>query len=119
MLWYRSWLETRWRFLIGLGVLVWWVVGIVLLWPKVTELMPIASSLPESGSLGRQIREAVELGSNYPGYIWSQWYAKNLISMGTLFAVLLGAGGVLSKRSGDFLCCRCRFHAGDCLGRGP
>ncbi|HEY3826041.1 MAG TPA: hypothetical protein VGL82_15860 [Bryobacteraceae bacterium] len=100
MLWYRSWLETRWRFLISLGVLVCSVGGIVFLWPKVVELIPAASNLPESGSLGGKIREAVELSRNYPSYIWSQWYAKNLISLGTLFAVLLGAGGVLSKRSG-------------------
>jgi hypothetical protein len=100
MLWYRSWLETRWRFLIGLAVLMCAAAGIVLLWPKVVELLPVASNLQVSGRIGKQIRESVELQREYPSYIWSQWFGKNLTNMGTMFAALLGTGGLLSQRSG-------------------
>jgi len=100
MLWYEWWRETRWRFLIGLVVLMCSAAGIVSLWPSVRELVPVASSLQGSGRIGRQIRESVELQREYPGYVWSQWFRQNLIMFGTLFAALLGTGGLLSQRSG-------------------
>jgi len=100
MLWYRWWLETRWRFVIGLVVLMWTAFGIVVVWPRVVELLPVASNLQVSGTMGRKIRESVELQREYPGYIWSQWFRQNLTNMGTLLAALLGTGGLLSHRSG-------------------
>jgi len=100
MLWYEWWRETRWRFFIGLVVLMCSAAGIVLLWPSVVELLPVASRLQGSGAIGRKIRESVELEREYPGYVWSQWFRQNLINIGTLFAALLGTGGLLSQRSG-------------------
>jgi len=64
------------------------------------ELLPVASNLQVSGTMGRKIRESVELQREYPGYIWSQWFRQNLTNMGTLLAALLGTGGLLSHRSG-------------------
>jgi hypothetical protein len=100
MLWYKSWLETRWRFLIGLPLLICSAAGIVLLWPKVADLAPLAAGVRVQGEIGRQLREAVELSSQYRGYVWSQWFRQNMPQMGTLFAVLLGTGGLLSQHSG-------------------
>jgi ABC-2 type transport system permease protein len=97
MLWYKSWLETRWRFLIGLAVLICSAGGVVLTWPKVVELMPLAANIDVSGEIGRRIKEATELSREYRGYVWMQWFRQNLTQMGTLFAVLLGAGGLLSS----------------------
>jgi len=99
MLWYRSWLETRWRFLIGLAILMCSAAAIVLLWPRVVELLPLASNLQVNGTIGRKIRESVDLQREYPGYIWSQWFRQNLTNIGTLLAALLGTGGLLSNRS--------------------
>lgn len=99
MLWYRSWVETRWRFLIGLAVLMCSAAGIVSLWPRVVELMPLASNLQVNGTIGRKIRESVDLQREYPGYVWSQWFRQNLTNFGTLLAALLGTGGLLSHRS--------------------
>ena len=42
----------------------------------------------------------MELARNYRGYVWSQWFRQNLPQMWTLFAVLLGTGGLLSQASG-------------------
>ncbi len=99
MLWYKSWLETRSRFLIGLALLCCSAAGVVLVWPKIMELMPLAASINVSGVLGRQIRESAEMSREYRGYIWSQWFRQNLVQLGTLFAVALGTGGLLSQRS--------------------
>jgi hypothetical protein len=47
-----------------------------------------------------EVREAAVLASSYRGYVWSQWYRQNLIQLWTIFAVILGTGGLLSQMSG-------------------
>jgi hypothetical protein len=96
MLWYKSWLETRSRFLIGFAVLFCSAGGIVLTYPRVQELLPLVPTGEVGGELGRRIREAVELSREYRGFVWAQGFRQNLSQMGTLFAVLLGTGGLLS-----------------------
>jgi hypothetical protein len=97
MLWYKAWLETRWRFLIGLVLLLFSASGIVISYPSVQELLPLVPQ-PDTGSaLGRAIREAAELAATYRGYVWSHWFAQNLPQAWTLLAVLLGTGGLLAQ----------------------
>jgi hypothetical protein len=100
MLWYKSWLETRWRFVIGLVLLMFSACGTVLSYPQVVKLLPLAPSVDVSGAIGRQVTEAMELARSYRGYVWSQWHRQNLLQMWALFAVLLGTGGLLSQASG-------------------
>jgi len=100
MLWYKAWLETRWRFVIGLAILMVSACGTVFAYPQVMRLMPLASTVHATGELGRRVQEAVELAREYRGYIWSQWFRQNLIQMWTVFAAILGAGGLLSQSSG-------------------
>src|SRR5260370_29538358 len=99
MLWYKSWLETRWRFLIGLVLLMCSAAATVLAYPKVMKLMPLVPTLALSGEIGRRIKEAAELVRDYRGYVWSQWFRQNLTQTWTIFAVLLGTGGLLSQTS--------------------
>src|SRR5262250_919890 len=100
MLWYKAWLETRWRFVIGLAILMVSACGTVLAYPQVMRLMPLASTIQANGEIGRRVQEAVALAREYRGYIWSQWFRQNLIQMWTVFAAILGAGGLLSQSSG-------------------
>jgi len=100
MLWYKSWLETRWRFLIGLGLLMLSACGTVLTYPQVVKLLPLAPTADVSGEIGRRVTEAMELARSYRGYVWSQWHRQNLLQMWAVFAVLLGTGGLLSQGSG-------------------
>jgi len=101
MLWYKAWLETRWRFIIPLIVMVCSTVGVVFTWPTTKNtLVPLASTVTQTGEIGRQIREALELSKTYPGYIFGQLWSQNLRQMGTLFAALLGTGGLLAQTSG-------------------
>lgn len=100
MLWYKSWLETRWRFLIGLGLLMLSACGAVFTYPQVMKLLPLASRVAVGGEIGRRIAEAADLARTYRGYMWAQWFRQNLQQSWTLFAVLLGTGGLLSQSSG-------------------
>ena len=99
MLWYKSWLETRWRFLIGLALLTIVATGTIIDYQAVIRLMPVARTIDLGGELGRRIKEAVEIQRDYRGFVWWQWFRQNLTQMGTLFAVILGSGGLLSRSS--------------------
>lgn len=99
MLWYKSWLDTRWRFLAGFAILMIAAAGVVLVYPNVVRLLPLATAAGDSGLLGRQIQQAAELQRDYAGYIWSQWFRQNLPQLGTLLAVILGTGGLLAQLS--------------------
>jgi hypothetical protein len=101
MLWYKTWLETRWRFLIGLLVLLCSAAGVVLQYPMVVKLMGQMPPVEMKGEIGRRIQEAVELSRQYRGFVWSHGFRQNLVQIGTLFAVLLGTGGVLLQSSGS------------------
>jgi hypothetical protein len=100
MLWYKSWLETRWRFLIGLGLLSIVACGAVFDYPAVQKLMPLASQLggavDTSTPLGKIITRGVAVQSTYRGFIWWQWVKQNLTMMWLLFAALLGSGGLIA-----------------------
>jgi hypothetical protein len=100
MLWYKSWLETRWRFVIGLVLLILSAAGTVMAYPRVMKLLPLANTVDVGGELGRRIKEGAELARTYRGYVWSQWLRQSMTNMLTLFAVLLGAGGLLSQACG-------------------
>ena len=68
MLWYKSWLETRWRFLIGLGLLICSALSVVFIYPEVIRLVPLAPTIDVGGELGRRVQESVELSKEYRGY---------------------------------------------------
>lgn len=103
MLWYKAWLETRWRFLIGLAVLLVFACGAVFEYPSIARLNASVSAIDAPGSLGRIIKEAAETQRTYRGFIWFQWYRQNLVQMWTILAVLLGSGGLLASSSGSAL----------------
>ena len=97
MLWYKSWLETRWRFAIGLALVVCSAGVAVFSYPAVRELLPMVPRDDIDGDLARLIREAADLVREYRGYVWSHWFSQNLSQTWTLFAVVLGTGGLLAQ----------------------
>ena len=100
MLWYKSWLETRWRFLIGLALLLCSAAVVVFAYPRLVKLLPLVPTIDVGGEIGRRIRESAELSREYRGYVWSQWFRQNLAQTWTLFAALLGTGGLFAQTSG-------------------
>ena len=98
MLWQKSWLETRWRFAIAMALLVLAALAMVLVYPEAKRLMPLVVPPADAdGELARRIRAAAALALEYRGYVWSQWFAKEGSHASTLFAVLLGTGGLVSQ----------------------
>ena len=100
MLWYKAWLETRWRFLIGLAILILSVIGTVLAYPRVEKLLPLVPAIDTSSLVGQRLKAIADLSGTYGGYIWAQWLRQNMVQMLSLFAALIGTGGLLSQASG-------------------
>ena len=99
MLWYKTWLETRSRFLIGLVVLLFSAGSTVLIYPELSKLLPALPNVDLTGPIGRQVSEGLELSRTYRGYVWLQWFVNGIPKTWALFAILLGAGGLLSQAS--------------------
>lgn len=100
MLWYKSWLETRWRFAIGLALLVLSACSTVFTYPQVVRLLSAVSTPDMGGAIGHRIAESMELSRDYRGYVWSQAIRQNLLQMWAVFAALIGTGGLIAHGSG-------------------
>src|SRR3954469_5362167 len=100
MLWYKAWLETRWRFIIPMIIMACSTIGIVFTWRTVSGLVLDPSAITQGGEIARQIREAMEMSKTFGGFIFHELWRQNLRQMGTLFAALLGTGGLLAQSSG-------------------
>jgi ABC-2 type transport system permease protein len=100
MLWYKSWLETRWRFFIGLGLLICSAMGGVFTYPHFMKLLSTMPMPHFPGRLGERIREGITLAQTYRGFVWTQWFRQNLAQTGTLFAILLGIASLFSPSRG-------------------
>jgi ABC-type transport system involved in multi-copper enzyme maturation permease subunit len=104
MLWHKTWLETRWRFVSAIVILtlvsgasVYEYLALKELMPQVTEQAEAA--IAKGGVLGAAIQEALDLQKTFRGFIWYRTFRDNLTSMGVFFAILLGCGGLLSESS--------------------
>jgi ABC-type transport system involved in multi-copper enzyme maturation permease subunit len=96
MLWHKAWVDTRWRFLIGLGVLIASALACVFGYRYVQEILAANSK----GPLPAEISSVAELSNSFRGYVWIQFVRQNLLQLWTVFAVLFGAEGLISQRRG-------------------
>src|SRR6185369_569950 len=102
MLWYKSWLDTRWRFLIGFVILLVLACGVIVNYSISASLLPGLANQPVNTSTmaGRLLGEMIQLEQTYRGFVWGQWWRQNLLQDATLFAVLLGSGSAISNSKG-------------------
>jgi len=100
MLRYKAWLDTRWRFLIGLALLFCAALANALTYPTALATLEAARNESPNGPLASQIIQAWQLSTTFRGYIWDQVIRHNMYYLWTLFAVLLAADGPLSRRRG-------------------
>lgn len=96
MLLQHAFLETRWRFLIGLVVLPVSAAFVALGYPQVASLSQSVIPTPDT-ALGREIAEAMEMAKSFDSYVWSQWFQRNGAQLAAFFAVIIGTGGLLSQ----------------------
>ena len=101
LLWHKAWLDTRWRFMIGLVVVVVAACGVVFSYPRALAVAMATeqSRIPFQGTgpVAERLSEAFAVVKVYPSYISTQLFQQELPQMWCLFAMLLGAGGIVSQ----------------------
>jgi ABC-type transport system involved in multi-copper enzyme maturation permease subunit len=99
MLWHKAWLETRWRFITALLILTVMSGAKVYEYVVTLRMMPLAESVlsGDNSPLGAALRDAVAVQREFRGFIWYNTFRDNLTTMGVLFAVLLGCGGLMAE----------------------
>ncbi len=95
MLWYKAWLDTRGRFLIGLALLVLSAAGVVAGYPQVQRFGAV--QLDPNDPLYRSLSDALELSHTFRGFVWHEWFRQNALTIGALFAALLGTSHMFSS----------------------
>jgi ABC-type transport system involved in multi-copper enzyme maturation permease subunit len=76
--------------------------GTVIDYRAVQQIAPGARvSIDASTTIGRALQDALNTQQTYRGFVWWQWFRQNLTQLWTLFAILLGAGGLLARSTGD------------------
>lgn len=102
-LWNKVWLETRWRFIAGVVLLTMLAGAKVFEWVATEHLLPQVNadliSSNASGFVAAAIRDAIDVQSEFRGFIWYRAFRDNLTGLGIVFAVLLGCGGLVSETS--------------------
>ena len=96
MLLQHAFLETRWRFLIGLVVLPVTAAFVALGYPQAVALGGSVTATPDT-ALGRELATAMEMVKRYDSYVWWEWFQKNGAQGAAFFAVIIGTGGLLSQ----------------------
>jgi hypothetical protein len=98
-MWRGYWMRTRWWFFAFL---------ILLLAQSLTDIVTFtggASDTPAIAGISfrpfaQRLQEIVRLSDTFKGFEWVHFFRDNLPELVTLFAVLLGAAGVIPRRSG-------------------
>jgi ABC-type transport system involved in multi-copper enzyme maturation permease subunit len=98
VLFYKAWLETRWRFVIPLLVAAAMACALVFGFPSLSKA--VADMPKMEGRFGALMMQAVERLRDYRSFVWSQWFDKNLGQIFTITALLLGAGGLMAETQG-------------------
>ena len=100
MLWHKTWLDTRWRFLIGFVILICMAAGIVVNYSISAQALTVAGRNPDAFTSNAWLKDAIRIEQTYRGFVWYQWFRNNLLQAGTVFAVVLGSGGLFSNQPG-------------------
>jgi hypothetical protein len=100
MLWYKAWLDTRWRFLIGLAVLLCTALANALGYSSVPGVLKTALDSGLDSWLTREFDWVTQLSGSFRGFVWANLVRLNLLYPLIIFAVLMGADGTLSRRNG-------------------
>jgi hypothetical protein len=98
MLWDKAWVDTRWRFFLGLALLLVLACGSSLTFPRVRDFLG-SMQLPvvADEEAAAAFRESLQFMRTFRGYAWSQWFSQIFPGLLTIMAALLGSGSPLVK----------------------
>lgn len=103
MLFYKAWIETRWRFAFGLIVLLCAAAVTVFYYDRLLAMLPQLPAMNLGAAVNRRVNESMALMRDFRSYIWSQWFLRTFPQTWTIFAALLGSGGLIHSSRGGAL----------------
>jgi len=100
MLWYKSWLDTRWVFILYLALLIAFSAGLVL-WNPYEAASWLEKLQRSSGRLAGASPRVIDILSSYQGYIWANWFRDWLLNLWPVFTLAIGSISMGSIYSTD------------------
>lgn len=91
-LWKKELKSARFKLSVNLLIMLILAIGIPLLYEYTVNILQ-NSSMPEN------LAKDIKLLKDYEYWIWSQWFGKNLLQIGTIIAIVFGAGNISSEVS--------------------
>src|SRR4029079_12332441 len=70
-------------------------------YPRLPRRIALQPTVDTTTVVGRQVKEILELSRGFRGYVWTQWFRQTALQTMTLFAILIGSGGILSQGGGE------------------
>ena len=98
MLWYKSWLDTRLWFFLGMCMLAAQALALYVSYP-----MDPVTSFP-NGALGVLPDEMAQLRTgDFRGYIWLRWFSTTMLLFWPVFVIALAGTGLESRAGREYL----------------
>ncbi len=98
MLWYKSWLDTRLWFFLGMCLLAAQVVALYASYP-----MDPVTSYP-NGALGVLPGEMAQLRTvDFRGYVWLRWFSTTMLIFWPVYVIALAGTGLESRAGREYL----------------
>lgn len=91
-LWEKELRTARFKLLVGLLILTPLAIVTPILYEYTLKIM-------QGGSIPESLMKQAELLKDFRYWIWSQWFGKNLLQIGTILALIFGAGSISSEVS--------------------
>jgi ABC-type transport system involved in multi-copper enzyme maturation permease subunit len=89
MLWYKSWLDTRWAFLFLLIILIGFCAAQVLGEPYEPAKW-LAKLQQPRGRFSGASPAVMEMLASYQGYVWAKWFRNSFLFIWPIWAVTMG-----------------------------
>lgn len=96
MLWYKTWLDTRWMFYFGLGSFLLASVTTVFIYP--VTLNKMAEKPDVHGRFLFLLHDMRLMKGGYAAYIWLMWFGNSLPALWTIFSLLFGWTGPATEQ---------------------
>jgi hypothetical protein len=99
MLWQKAWIDTRWRFLAALAVMLVSAFANIRLYALAADQMrTMAAMIAARPELGQGLIAPGDVAMRYHDFLWSFWFTLGV--QWTICAALIGSGGVVSQQAG-------------------
>jgi ABC-type transport system involved in multi-copper enzyme maturation permease subunit len=97
MLWYKTWVDTRWVFYLGLASFL--LVSVITVFIYPVTLRKMAEEPDAQRRFLFLLHDMNVMKGGYAAYVWSTWFGNSLPALWTIFSLLFGWTGLATEQS--------------------